>query len=150
MKLSILGTQYDYGLALRKAKLTDLYDLSLAAKIGPRAIHQMLFRLDEAKTAADAEKVSEEPDVLIATQGLVFLCRRHAGEKVSFEDSAVAWDDLEWVIEDRDLAAEPGPTQALTDADADQGSSSGSRSNGSTTSSKKSKTSKPRSTAASS
>jgi hypothetical protein len=149
VKLSILGTEYDYGLALRKAKLTDLYDLSLAAKIGVRSVNAMLFRLDEASTVDERLAASEEPDVLIATQGLVFLCRRHAGEKVSFEDSAVSWEDLAWVVEDSDLEVEPDPTQALA-AEPAQGSNAEPNKNEPTPSPKKSKTSKPRSTDASS
>jgi hypothetical protein len=147
VKLSILGTEYDYGKALQKAKLDDLSDLHDAAKIGIRAITAMLFKLDDAKTVEARLAVSEQSDVLRATQGLVFLCRRYAGEKISYADSAVAWEDLAWVIEDSDLeAAEPDPTQASTPAKPARGSN-GTEGNGL---SKKSKTSKPLSTAASS
>lgn len=149
MKLSIQGTEYDYARALQKAKLLDQADLFTAAGIGIRSIRAMLFKLDEAETVGEAEKISEHSDVLIATQGLVFLCKRYAGEKVSFEDTAVAWDDLEWIVEESDLVDEPDPTQASAVEPA-RGGSNGSKSNGSTTSSKKSKTSKPASTAASS
>lgn len=106
MKLQISGVQYDYQRALGKAKLTDLYDLKVAAGIGARSINAALYRIGDASASGDAEAVlsiSEEPDVLMATQGLVFLCRRFVGDKVTFEESAVSYDELKWIVEDGDL-----------------------------------------------
>lgn len=124
MKLEICGVEYDYQRAKDKAKLTDLADLKIASGIGVRSINKALFRLGDLALIEDpkeqreaSEALSEEPDVLIAMQALVFLCRRHGGDKVTFDESAVSYSDLRWVIEDGDLPKEEDadPTQASGD-----------------------------------
>jgi hypothetical protein len=69
---------------------------------------------------------------------------------VSFDDvSGLCLGDLVFVIEESDIRTEPDPTTALA-AEVVQGASVEPRKNARTAPAKKSKTSKPRSTAASS
>jgi hypothetical protein len=157
VKLRIDGTDYDYHRAMEKIGLKHLYDLKVQADIGKRTVSQALDLLVEGLKAEEndtpeqaaerAEAVQEDARVLLGLAGLVFICKRFAGEIVSFDDAGqFGLGDLVFVAEDSDVA-EPDPTQALA-AEAEQGSSDEPSKNEPVQSLKKSKTSKPRSTAA--
>lgn len=126
MKLEISGTEYDYARAMSKARLSDLYDLKIQANIGVRTVRTALDMMDEAtmlvmqaKQVDGADEASieaarlialeihERAEVIIGVAGLVFLCKRHAGEKVTFEESQVSFDELRWVVEDSDAVTDP-------------------------------------------
>ena len=112
MKLQIGGAQYDWNESLSKAKLHDLLDLSKAAGIGERSIRTVLQDLFSVKDRTEAAALGERPETITAMLGLVFLCKRHSDEPVEFATLDVSYDDLQWILEDGDLA---DPTSASGD-----------------------------------
>jgi hypothetical protein len=159
MKLQIGDTQYDYITALRKVSLGDLYDLKVQGGIGKRTVSKAMDLLAEGLTAEEgetpsatadrAEAAQEDERVLQGLIGLLFISKRHAGEKCTWaEVSTFSWGDWHFVAEPGDLPDdEPDPTTALA-AEAEQGDSDDDGKNEPPPPLKKSRTSKPRSTAA--
>jgi hypothetical protein len=115
VKLEIFGVPHDHERALHKAQLSDLYDLKLASGIGVKSIMAGMERLYEAANAGrDAmEDAVGEADVILAIQGLVFLCRRAAGETLTYKEASVSYSDLRWAPDEDDV--EPDPTVASGD-----------------------------------
>jgi hypothetical protein len=157
MKLQVDGKEYDYQRAMGKVGLKHLYDLKVQAGIGQRTVSKALDLLaeglkaeenDTLEQAADrADAIQEDERVLLGLAGLVFICKRHAGETVSFDEAGqFGLGDLVFVPDESD-EAEPDPTQALA-AEAEQGNGGEPNKSVPRQSPKKSKTSKPRSTPA--
>jgi hypothetical protein len=158
VKLNIAGTEYDYQAALQKIAIKHLVDLKEQSGFGKRTVHEALDLLSDGLKAEEGETpeqqarraadVEDDPIVLRGMAGLAFIAKRYAGEDVSFDDvSGLCLGDLVFVIEESDIRTEPDPTTALA-AEVVQGASVEPRKNARTAPAKKSKTSKPRSTAA--
>jgi hypothetical protein len=161
VKLNIAGTEYDYQAALQKIGIRHLVDLKEQSGFGKRTVHEALDLLSDGLKAEEGETpeqqarraadVQDDPVVLRGIAGLAFIAKRYAGEDVAFDDVAgLALGDIQFVPEASDYGTvEPDPTMALA-AEVVQGASVEPRKNARTAPAKKSKTSKPRSTAASS
>lgn len=158
MKLRISGVEYDYQAALNKIGIKHLVDLKEQSGFGKRTVHEALDMLDaglqaeEHETPEQREKraldVQDDPTVLRGLAGLAFICKRHAGEQVTFDDVAgLAMGDLVFVIEESDWQSAADPTTALAAVPAQGAGDEPSRSV-KTAPAKKSKTSKQRSSAA--
>jgi hypothetical protein len=99
VKLSIAGTEYDYLAALSDATLGTLRDLQKETGLGPRAINEQLLRV-----SADPRLLDADPDVLNAMLALVFLCKTHAKEGMTFDEVLdLRMADVGFVVEDKDL-----------------------------------------------
>lgn len=154
MKLRIAGVTYDYQEAATKVSLRHSRDLKKASGIGPKSVRLALVKFLEAidENGQIDDEVSEAEDVLLGMQGLVFLCRRHAGETVAFDEIDASYEDFVWVLEESDVPVEPPDPPQAASIEAPLPSSeneSGKTSSVSKPSKPKSKTSKPRSTATS-
>lgn len=110
MKLVISGTEYDVG-SIGKASLADLVALKVQTGMGLGALREGLANAQRLKSG-DA---LDDEQALMALGALIFLTRRRAGEKVTFEEAcSFPLDELEVITEDGDdLAAvddaEEGP-----------------------------------------
>jgi hypothetical protein len=161
MKLRIGDQEYDYQRAMQTVGLAHLLELQEKSGVGRRTIVEGLAALEDAVTRREGESDEEylerglsadnDPKILRALPGLIFVCKRHAGEKISVEDAgSIGWDGFQFVIEDSDLKPVDPTTasgdQSQPDAETPNGPSSSGRSSVPTGSRKKSKTSKATST----
>lgn len=97
MKLIISGTEYDVG-NIGKASLADLMALKSQTGMGVAALREGLANAKRLKDLA-----LDDEQALLALGALIFLTRRRAGEKVSFEEAcSFPLDELEVVAEDGD------------------------------------------------
>jgi hypothetical protein len=158
MKLEVAGVEYDYGTALNKIGLKHLYDMKVQAGIGKRTVVQALdlfdegLRAEEGQTPAQREsrvqEILEDERILLGLTGLVFICKRFAGEQITFDEAGqFGFGDVRFVADESDLVSEPDPTAALAVVPR-QGSDGEPNRNVTRQPPKKSKTSKPRSISA--
>lgn len=116
MKLRIRESEYDYRRALDKGELGVLYDLRLAGGPGRRSIALALDLFDtglkqeegetEEQKAERAAAMEDDPRVLLGLSGLVFICKRYAGERITWaEAQTYGWEDIQFIIEQADIEA---------------------------------------------
>lgn len=116
MKLRIGEQDYDYQRALQKVGISHLLDLKVSGGIGKRTVNAGLDALSEALVQVEGESdkdfldrallADENPVILRGLVGLVFICKRHAGETVTFEEAGeFGLQDLRFVLEDSDIPA---------------------------------------------
>lgn len=116
MKLVLAGTEYSVNDALQKATLSDLLQLKVKTGIGMKTLKKSL---DSMSKLADPEDFLDDEPILLALNALVWLCRRHAGEKLSLDDAnAVPLDEISFNTDDEPAAVETDPTPAPTDSGA--------------------------------
>ena len=96
------------------ATLGDLYALKMQTRkdgspgVSVKTISETFIRLGQMSSSGDVSGVDLlDDDVFIQNMiGVVFLARRNAGEKVSFEDAAaVSFNDIAFIVDDEDDAA---------------------------------------------
>lgn len=115
MKILISGKEYDMEAALTRPSLLTLMELQAKAGIGMKTLMET-SREFQGKSPLD---IIEDEQTLKVFAGIIWLARRNAGEKITFEEAAsVPLDEYEWVHEeaaagDAEVAAER-PTQART------------------------------------
>lgn len=121
MKLRIAGTDYDYAAAMQEASLNDLMRMKSQTGMGMASINRAL---EKTKDAGDVLDLLEDVDLLQALVCLSWLCRRHAGDDVSFEDAGrINFSDIQFIEEEDDVKPDDAdPTVALTDSGQGDGS----------------------------
>lgn len=161
MKLRIGEQDYDFQRALQKIGISHLLDLKVHGGIGKRTVTEGLDALSDALIRKEGEsdddfrsralEADENPVILRGLVGLVFICKRHAGEPVTFDEAGeYGLADLQFILEDSDIITpevDADPTVASGDPiapDAETNSERSSTSSGSAPkpSQKKSKTSR--------
>lgn len=117
MKLVLAGTEYSVNDSLQKATLSDLLQLKVKTGIGMKTLKDSL---DLMSTLADPEDFLDDERILLALNALIWLCRRHAGERLTLDEANdVALEDVSFNTDDEDVAAvDADPTQAPTDSGA--------------------------------
>ena len=116
--LVIEGVRYDMQEAVQKASIRSLKDLQKAAGISVNSIVSALSSMAEL---ADPSAVFDSVEHLDAFAGLVFLCKRKAGEDVSFDDACdVSLADIRIDFETEDEVVED-PKGPLTLEERDAG-----------------------------
>jgi hypothetical protein len=151
VKLRIGETEYDYQTALNKVSLGVLMDLKSQGGPGRRSISLALDLIDAGLRAdTDAGEVEDDERVLLGMAGLIFICKRHAGESLAWADALTySWSDLTFVPETVDQVDAPDPTAASGEASPPDAETQNAPSlNGKTSGTGTSKTSKKASTAA--
>jgi hypothetical protein len=113
VKLQIGDKQYDYQTAAFKAPLTRLMELKTAGGVGPRSIRKMIVDIFGAESDEVREEIQDDVATMLAMQSLVFLCYRLDDDTtIGFNDIAVGYSDLAWIVEDGDVPDAPDPTTA--------------------------------------
>ena len=139
MRLVLSGREYPIEDALQKATLDDLYRLKVDMGVG---MPMLIAAFDAMGAASDPAAVLDNADVLGALTAIVWLCRRRAGEKLTVAEAGdVPLAELRLVLDDEE-DGEAVPTSAPTGSGRGAGEP--------TRVASKPKTSKKRSTAASS
>jgi hypothetical protein len=127
MILRIAGVEHDLAEVLSRPSLNDLFYLKVKSKspeypagISLVTLGEYLKKLAKIK---DPRELVDDPDVLLALKGVVYLCRRHAGERLSWEDAGdLELRDLDFVIEESDelvlAKAQEDPQSAPSDSGA--------------------------------
>lgn len=115
MKIRISGIEYDLEAGLQRPSLLTLMELQAKAGVGMKT----LIRCSREFAGKQPMDIIDDPETLRVFASIIWLARRVAGDKVSFEDSAnVPLDEYEWVTEEPepDAAEEPAerPTRART------------------------------------
>lgn len=132
MLLRIRGEQFDLQEVLSRPTLNTLYYLKIKSRSDENPTGMSLTQLGEylgrMKGLEDPRQILDDPEILLALKGVVFLCHRSAGHKISWDEAGdFGLDELDFVTEDSDdlvvAAAKTDPPQAPSDseaADADQ------------------------------
>lgn len=133
--LTIEGQLHDLTVAMREATIGDLKDLKRLSRVdGSKglsvgAINRALNELDDALSTITEDSTFDELDEVIleffddldhldAFAGMVFLCRRKAGDRISFDDAlAVNLSDVQFVPAPDDEEEEADPKGPPTSAD---------------------------------
>jgi uncharacterized protein (DUF433 family) len=116
--LVIEGDRFDIQEALGKASIRTLVDLQKSAGISVNTIVDTLAALGEME---DPRELFNSVERLYVFAALVFLCRRKAGEKLSFDDATeVSLADVRIDFEDdeAEVASDPKDPQTLEERDA--------------------------------
>lgn len=92
MQLIIEGRRYDLIESLSKPTLNDLYYLKVKTKseeypagVSLKSMVPVMLRM--AEISDDPAAILDDPELLLNLRALVFLCRRHAGERLSFDEA---------------------------------------------------------------
>lgn len=129
-KLVIQGTPYELEDAIGEAAIGDLYTLKVKLGISVKTINQTFKLIGEEAKRDDFEAVDllDNPDLLLNLQGLIWLAKRKAGEKVTLDAagqipfSALSFetddDELDEVVPTVDDGNDP---KALVSAEAADG-----------------------------
>lgn len=110
MILRIAGAEYDLNDVLGRPSLNDLLYLKLKSRSTDYPKGMSIVTLGEylKKLAAitDPRELVDDPDILLALKGVVYLCRRSAGEKVTWDEAGeLQLSDLDFVVEESDELA---------------------------------------------
>ena len=128
MILRIAGTEHDLNEVLSRPSLNDLFYLKVKSRSPeyPEGISLVTLGeyLKKMAKITDARQLVDDPDVLLALKGVVYLCRRHAGERLTWDDAGeLELADLDFVVEDSDelvlAKAQDDPPSAPSDSGAD-------------------------------
>ena len=132
MLLRIRGEQYDLQEVLSRPTLNNLYYLKIKSRSEEYPEGMSLSKLGEylkrMSTFDDPQQILDDPEILLALKGVVFLCMRSSGQKVTWDEAGeFGLQELDFVTEDSDelavATAITDPPQAPSDseaADADQ------------------------------
>jgi hypothetical protein len=105
--LVVNEVRYDLQDAVQHASIRSLVDLQKAAGISVNTIAETLVGMGEMQSP---EELFESVERLNVFAALVFLCRRKAGEQVSFDDaSEVSMADVALDFDDDEDEAEDDP-----------------------------------------
>jgi len=127
MILRIAGVEHDLADVLSRPSLNDLFYLKVKSRSPeyPNGISLVTLGeyLSRLATIKDPRDLVDDPDVLLALKGVVYLCRRHAGERLTWEDAGeLELRDLDFVVEDSDdlvlAKAQEDPPAAPSDSEA--------------------------------
>lgn len=133
MKLEIEGKQYDLEAGMARADLYTLFELKSKYGIGM----QSMLKAAERMKGLDPMALLEDAELFQTFLAMIWLARRHAGEKLTLEEStSIPLTELQVIAEEADEVADP--PQALT------GSAQGAAPRRASTSKGTSKTSKSR------
>lgn len=118
MKIRISGIEYDLEAGLQRPSLLTLMELQAKAGVGMKTL-QRCSREFAGKSPMD---IIDDPETLKVFASIIWLARKVAGDKVTFEEAAaVPLDEYEWAdqepeADETDTADEPAerPTRART------------------------------------
>jgi hypothetical protein len=110
MKLRVFDKRYDYNASMNEGTLGDWRDLKRETGIGRLTMEKALLRLDAAGTF---DIVFDDAEILDSIIALAWLCCRHGGDPISFEQAeALTFSDVQFVADEEPA---PDPTQASGD-----------------------------------
>lgn len=115
MKILISGREYDLEAGLQRPSLLTLMELQAKAGVGMKT----LMHTSRDMAGKQPLDIIDDPETLKVFASIIWLARKVAGDKITFEEAAsVPLDEYEWVpeepaAEEAQQAAER-PTQART------------------------------------
>lgn len=115
MKILISGKEYDLQAGLQRPSLLTLMELQAKAGVGMKT----LMRTSQQFQGKSPMDIIDDPETLKVFASIIWLARKVAGEKITFEEAAsVPLDEYEWVAEEPEPAeveaAPERPTRART------------------------------------
>lgn len=109
MKFKIDEKEYDAEAGIAKVTLTTLYELKLRHGIGMQTLMEMLQKFEKFQTPME---ILEDKHAFQAFRVLIWLARKHAGEKLSLDEAnEFPLDTLEIIMPEEDEVA-PDPKAA--------------------------------------
>lgn len=113
MKIAISGREYDLEAGLQRPSLLTLMELQAKAGVGMKTLMRT-SREFEGKNPLD---IIDDPDTLKVFASIIWLARKVAGDKVTFEEAAsVPLDEYEWVAEEPAAEEAEAPAERPTRA----------------------------------
>lgn len=113
MKILISGKEYDLQAGLQRPSLLTLMELQAKAGVGMKTLMHTSQQF-QGKQPLD---IIDDPETLKVFASIIWLARKVAGEKITFEDAAsVPLDEYEWVEEEPEAAAADEPAERPTRA----------------------------------
>lgn len=86
MKLIIGETEYDAGEALAKVSLSTLYELKVRTGYGAKSLAEGAKRIGKM-VGEDPMQILEDKEAFQVFRIIVWLARRHAGERMSLDEA---------------------------------------------------------------
>lgn len=112
MKLEIDGKHYDLEAGMSQADLHTLFELKSKYGIGMKS----MLKAAERMKGLDPMDLLEDVELFQTFLAMIWLARRHAGEKLTLEEgTSIPLTKLKFIPEEGDEVADP--PQALTDSD---------------------------------
>lgn len=89
MRLIIQGQPYELEEAIGEAAIGDLYTLKVKLGISIKTINNTFETMGELARSEgfDAMDLLDNPDVMLNLQGLIWLAKRSAGEKITVDEA---------------------------------------------------------------
>lgn len=113
MKILISGIEYDLEAGLQRPSLLTLMELQAKAGVGMKT----LMRTSQQFQGKNPLDIIDDPETLKVFASIIWLARRVAGEKITFEDAAsVPLDEYEWVEEEPPAVEAEAPAERPTRA----------------------------------
>lgn len=113
MKILISGKEYDLQSGLQRPSLLTLMELQAKAGVGMKTL-MATSRGFVGKSPLD---IIDEPETLKVFAAIIWLARKVAGEKITFEESSeVPLDEYSWPEEDPEPEAVEAPAERPTRA----------------------------------
>lgn len=117
MKFMIEDKEYNAEEGVSKVTLSTLYELKVKTGIGMKTLAEMVQRFDQITDPLD---LLENKDSFKAFMIVIWLARRHAGERLSLEEaSGFPLDTFRIVMEDDDEQPEQADPKAQPDSGPD-------------------------------
>lgn len=108
MKILISGREYDLEAGLQRPSLLTLMELQAKAGVGMKT----LMRASREFAGKAPLDIIDDPETLKIFASIIWLARKVAGDKLTFEEAAsVPLDEYEWATEEP--AAEKAPETAV-------------------------------------
>jgi hypothetical protein len=113
VKLEIDGKQYDLEAGMARSDLYTLFELKSKYGIGMQSMLKAAQRME----GLDPMELLEDAELFQMFLAMIWLARRHAGEKLTLEEAAsIPLTELRVVNEEEEVADPADPPQALTDS----------------------------------
>lgn len=113
MKILISGREYDLQAGLQRPSLLTLMELQAKAGVGMKT----LMRTSQQFQGKAPLDIIDDPETLKVFASIIWLARKVAGDKVTFEESSsVPLDEYAWVEEDPEADEPDAPAERPTRA----------------------------------
>jgi hypothetical protein len=116
MLIRIAGVEHDLNEVLGRPSLNDLFYLKVKSRSPEYPEGMSLAKLGEylkrLANVTHAAEIVDDPEILLALKGVVYLCRRHDGEKVTWDEAGeLELSELDFIVEDSDEELIEGAAQ---------------------------------------
>ena len=124
-QLTVEGVSYDLERSIQQASIRDLVDLKRATQVGGQggiSIKSIAGALNKLAELSDPMDIFDSLETLETFGALVFLCKRKAGESVSFDEACnTPLSDVGLTVDEVEAAEDDPKDQSTPEAHGEKG-----------------------------